>query len=112
MDDAEVKNYMLLDSVNPFVERYIFVDVKRHFFEGIFERDGLPVKVFDKDFNEPGSPFVIVQCSIRSECEEAFLRCMADLDRKILLSGFQGYRSYCARLPVTFGEYALVLNFF
>ena len=51
-----------------------------------------------------GTEYVVAFCHFKSKYEAAFLECMADLERAMILEGETHYRDPCERLAGIFSE--------
>ena len=51
-----------------------------------------------------GTEYVVAFCHFKSKYEAAFLECMADLERAMILEGETDYRDACERLAGIFSE--------
>lgn len=84
------RNSVKVDRISLLSCEYFYVDSLDRRSDKLFIRSRVPVK-FKDDFTKDGWGFVVVSCSFRKKYERAFLDCMADLERTMLLESVDGY---------------------
>lgn len=67
-------------------------------------RSGVPVRFGRREWGKDRTEYVVVFCRFKSEHEAAFLECMADLERAMILEGETDYRDACEQLAGIFSE--------
>ena len=87
-------NYIELDCKAPWRMGFVHVDTSAHLADRIFINHEIRVK-FDRDFVRDSCPYIYVFCRIRKRDRAVFLEAMADLERKVLLTGHMDYRDFC-----------------
>ena len=92
------RNNVRIDRLLPWEREYAFVDTAEYLADAILIRREIPVGFRKREFGAPGSPFVVVFCRFNRKHEEGFLEGMADLERKMLMSGPEGYGEFCDRV--------------
>ena len=80
-----------------FRDDYVFVDTERLMLEDIFRENGLKVHIKKRFVHEPTGYFITI-CSTRKNCEEAFDRSMAELRRKLLITGKKDAETFFEKL--------------
>ena len=84
------RNNVKVSRMSPFSCEYFYVDSADRRADKLFIRSKVPVR-FKDDFTRDGWDFIIVSCSFRRRYEEAFLECMADLERAMVMESRDGY---------------------
>lgn len=92
----DVKNYFKISGVNPFREKYMFIDLPEYLADDIFVRSKLKVK-FGKEYGKPEEKYVFILCTIRKKDREKFKICMKQLETKMLLMGNADYTEFCRK---------------
>ena len=92
------RNNVKIDRMLPWRREYAFVDTQGHLADSLFIAREVPVRFRSKEYGSPDSLFAVVFCSFNAKYEEAFLKCMADLERKIVMAGFEGYGDACEKV--------------
>ena len=92
------RNNVKIDRMLPWKREYAFVDTRDHLADSLLIAREVPVRFRSKEYGSLNSPFVVVFCSFNAKYEEAFLKCMADLERKIVMAGFEGYGDACEKV--------------
>lgn len=92
------KNNVKIDRMLPWKREYAFVDTEDHLADSLLIAREVPVRFRSKEYGSPDSSFVVVFCSFDAKYEEAFLKCMEDLERKIVMAGFEGYGDACEKV--------------
>lgn len=83
---------------------YAYLDSRSHRADCLFIRSEIPVRFERKEWEKDGVDYVIVFCHFKSKYEAAFLDCMADLEKAMVLEGKADYRDVCERLAGIFSE--------
>ncbi len=79
---AGIKTYSIIN------KRYMYIDHKNYAADNIFAEHHVPVK-FQKEWEKDG--YRIIMVSIRRKYKQEFLRCMLQLDKKLMLLHGQEY---------------------
>lgn len=97
------KNNVRVKHAVPWVREYAFLDTPDYAADKLLITREVPVRFRRREFGSASCPYVMVFCRFSEKYEEAFLTCMADLERKLLMSGHHDYPEWCERL---FGRFA------
>lgn len=89
------RNNLKLDTKLPGRCEYVYMDSPDHRADRLFIRSRIPVRFRRKEMGKEGFDYVLVFCRFKRKYESAFLECMADLDRAMMLEGCTGYRGAC-----------------
>ena len=92
------KNNVKIDNVFPWICEYAFLDTPDYAADKVLIAREVPVKFRRREYRSQFCPYVMVFCRFNAKHEEAFLKCMADLERKLLMSGRRDYLEWCERL--------------
>lgn len=87
----------------PWMREYAFLDTPEYLADGLLITREVPVRFRKGEYAHPDFPYVVVSCRFNARYEDAFLKCMADLERRIVMSGMKGYAECC---DMTFGRLA------
>ena len=91
------RNHVRVNHILPWMRAYAFVDAAEHLADGLFIAREVPVRFRRKEYGHPDSPYVVAFCSFNKRYEKNFIKCMADLERRILMAGFKGYGDACEK---------------
>jgi|GEM_PF-1833479 len=91
-------NNVKLDTWMPGRCEYAFADVPEHRADKLFIRSEIPVRFKRGEMSKAGVDYIIVFCRFKKQYEEAFLECMADLERAMVLEGRGDYGEFCGSL--------------
>ena len=97
-----MSNNIKLTSKIPGRCNYLYADSLEYRADQLFIRRRIPVKFESKEMHKPGSEYVLVFCRFKRKHEDAFLECMADLERAMLSEGHHDYSTFCE------GEYRCI----
>lgn len=97
------RNNVRIEHFLPWVREYAFVDVHGYLADKLLIAREVPVRFRRREFGRDGSPYVVVFCRFNRRYEDAFLKSMADLERKALMSGFRDYGEFCEKV---FGRFS------
>lgn len=89
------RNNVRVEHFLPWVREYAFVDVHGYLADKLLIAREVPVRFRRREFGRNGSPYVVVFCRFNRRYELTFLKCMADLERKVLMSGLRDYGEFC-----------------
>ena len=92
------RNNVRVDHFLPWVREYAFLDTPDYLADKVPIAREVPVRFRRREFGCDGSPYVVVFCRFSRRYEGAFFKCMADLERKLLMSGHHDYPEWCERL--------------
>ena len=95
---GKTNNAKLLTRV-PGRRAYVYADASNRRADRLFIRSEIPVK-FDGDYEKDDQEYVIVFCHFKKKHEAAFLECMADLERALVMDGHGDYPSFCEEVVV------------
>lgn len=88
-------NCCKLDSTLPWRAEYLYLDTPAHRADKLFIRAHLPVRFLKTEYGKGDSEYVVVFCHFPRKREEDFLRCMADLEKALIIEGHSDYREVC-----------------
>jgi len=97
-------NNLEIDSRIPWRRSYAYVDTAGHRADKIFIRAELPVRFSRKEMGRDGTDYVVVFCSVKKQDERRFLKCMADLERAMIMEGRKDYPGFCAEVFAAFSQ--------
>ena len=88
-------NHIELETRIPCFRRFAFVDTDEHHADDVFIRNEVFVLFSRKELRKIGSSYRVVFCWISKANYERFAKSMADLERKLLMSGYTDYSAFC-----------------
>lgn len=91
-----VDNWIECGTWIPWQRHFIYADTAEHKAERIFAERGLRVRSRKGHYRKEGSPYCFVVCSVSPKDRDAFIECMADMHRAILLAGHTDYDDACS----------------
>ena len=91
------RNNVRVNHILPWMRAYAYVDTAEHLADRLLIAREVPVRFRRKEYGHPNSPYVVVFCSFNKRYEKSFVKCMADLERRILMAGFKGYGDACEK---------------
>ena len=83
-------NYMELYSRSPFTTQFIYFDVPEYKADQIFAEHGITPRFYE-EWQKDGTPFVFIRCRVSRKDKHKFVAAMAELTKKMLLTGFDNY---------------------
>lgn len=106
MTEYGTENYIRVDSWRPGWVRFMYVDVEGYLADDVFETYGVYPKYANGEYFYPGTPYVLVECRVRTAEAPRFAECMATLERKALFKGYANYPAMCKEILGFAGEEA------
>ena len=88
-------NYMRQFSCDPFHYRFAYVDSKKLWSYEIFEDNSLKVHIRRISPLSRDNELVMVFCRVKNKDQLAFIRCMRELKRQMILMADERYVSAC-----------------
>lgn len=89
-----VVNYVVLKNLNPFVKKFIYVDILDYYADQLFIKNKVKVK-FDGEFVKSSEKYIFVLCTILNKYENKFVETMSELSNKMLICGKTDYHIGC-----------------
>lgn len=83
-------NYMELYSRSPFSTQFLYFDVPEYKADQIFVEHGITPRFYE-EWAMDGTPFVFIRCRVSRKDKHKFIMAMAELTKKMLLTGFETY---------------------
>ena len=83
-------NYMELYSRSPFSTQFLYFDVPEYKADQIFVEHGITPRFYE-EWAMDGTPFVFIRCRVSRKDKHKFIAAMAELTKKMLLTGFETY---------------------
>ena len=91
------RNYVEIQSWNPFVRKFAYTDVKEYYADDLFLKYGIAPK-FKEEWSLPDTPIIVIFCSVRNSETVGFQRAMADMSNKMAIMGYPDYDQQSADL--------------
>lgn len=83
-------NYMELYSRSPFSTQFLYFDVPEYKADQIFVEHGITPRFYE-EWAMDGTPFIFIRCRVSRKDKHKFIAAMAELTKKMLLTGFETY---------------------
>lgn len=90
-----MKNYIPLRSSKlSKYKQYMYVDCKDYLADDLFIKNEIVVK-FEADFTKDNSDYIFVNCKIKKNNQDKFIKTLEELKNKMLIMGHSDYESFC-----------------
>lgn len=83
-------NFIELYSRSPFSTQFVYLDVPEYKADQIFLEHGV-VPRFYEEWRKDSIPYVCIRCRVSRKDRHKFIAAMAELTKKMLLTGFENY---------------------
>lgn len=87
-----MKNCIKLKTRRPFSDVYAYLDTTEYYADQIFINKKLRVR-FLKDYSHKEDAYIIIMVRVPKRKNKIFLECMNELNKKMLISGYNDYNS-------------------
>lgn len=87
-----MKNCIRLKTRRPFSDTYAYLDTTEYYADQIFINNKLRVK-FLKDYSHNEDSYIIIMVRVPKRKTKIFLKCMNELNNKMLILGYNDYNS-------------------
>ena len=89
-------NYIKLGSKGSLHVNYIYADRPKKYSTGVFYRYRVKIKETGI-ISEDGSPYILIQCTVKRWDEKKFLQALEDLEGTLIRMGHSDYPEWCEK---------------
>lgn len=104
MFETRPNNFLKLETWNPLLSKYVFVDVHDHIADEEFAKRKIPIRYIMEIHNMIPGPYVVRICTTKKRCDPGFKEVMMELRRKISVTMYPDYSNICDRVQALIQE--------
>lgn len=90
-------NYIEIYSRSPFTAQFAYFDIPEYYGDELFAKHGISPRFFQEG-SMSGSPYIIVFCRVKRRDRHKFVAAMNELEKKMIIRGFDNYDKYCEEM--------------